>query len=202
MLIPKRVFPIVALAAKESSGCAIDGVRVERTDDGECRALTTDGRRVAIAKWSDVAESASFDPGDGVVIAAKQWEEADRVVASANSCHLDEVEVAKSKIIRMAMTCDKQVHSISRPVDDTGFPSIDNVVPDYTVGKNAVEIGVDARLLAECCKVIAEVATGAGHKGVRLVVPMDATKPLVLESRNSHGKVSCKIVLMPYDIGI
>ena len=230
MLIPKEVFNVSKCAARESSRYALNGVRVERGEGGVCRAITTDGRRLMVAEWSDEhlqleyppvtgAEPGNFGPGDGVIISAKQWDEAGKAIPKngiarakpiLNNCHLDEGAVLAHKVtdadgdrpcpIRLTSTDLDHERAIKGHAVEGHFPKWQDFMPNYRVGENAVEIGVNPAYLAEVCKVVEATATDEDSRGVRLVIPTDPKRPMLVQGRAVGTGVEGKAVIMPVNL--
>ncbi len=214
MLIPKRVFKVSKLASRDATRYAINGVLVRRTENGRCAAVTTDGRRLIKATWGDACLRAEF-PSVGLgsvepvedfeaIVSTKQWDEAEKTIPRNGNkpilfhCLLDET-TANGKIQMGTTDLDTRRRLGGDSIEGT-FPKYEDVIPKYTVGDDAVEIGVNPSFMAEICKVVEAVATDVESKGVRLVVPTDPGKPIVVDGRTVEG-VEATAVLMPVSLG-
>lgn len=213
MLIPKQVFKVSKLAARETSRCAIHGVHVKRLPDGKCVAVALDGRRLIKATWDDECLRPEFpcvglgsvDPvaDFSAIVSTKQWNEAEKAIPRRGkpillNCLLD--ETTANGRIQMGSTDLENPRTLGGDSLEGNFPKYQDVIPDYIVGDNAVEIGVNPLFLAEICKVVGEVATSEDSKGIRLVVPTNPNNPLVVEGRNGEG-IEATAVLMPVSLG-
>lgn len=228
MLIPRQIFNVAKLASRESTRYAINGVRVER-ENGHCKAITTDGRRLIVAQWSDEAdrpeypasEVGSVEPTKGfaVTVPTDLWVEAGKLIPKRtckpvlDNCLLDETLTEMRKTdkgmeqgteIHFAATNLERTFTTRGPSCDGAFPKYQDVMPDYTIRlpdgdggcREAIEIGVNPVLLAEILQTVARIATNEECKGVRLIVPMNPNRPIVVEAETCEG-VSAKAVLMP-----
>jgi hypothetical protein len=134
----------------------------------------TDGRRLIKATWADEDLRPEYPPGVGngepvegfeTIIPTKQWDEAGKLIPKNGPkpilwhALLDET-VDKAKIAMGATDCDHVRKIEGQPVDGK-FPKYDDVIPDYTVGEDAVEIGVNPKLFAEVLKVVEAIGTEA-----------------------------------------
>ncbi len=217
MLIPRQVFAVSKLAARESTRYAINGVNVERVD-GQCVATTTDGRRLISVTWSDEDVRADFPPDCGdvtpvddfqTIVSRSQWDEAAKLIPKPAArlkpvlanCLLDE----NSANGTVTMSATDLGHATGRRrVSDLSaeehFPKYQDVIPAYDIGHNAVAIGVNPRLLAETLCAVEATATDEEHKGVRLIVPTDPRCPMVIDSE-ANG-VEATAVLMPVRLNV
>ena len=213
MLIPRAIFKISDCAAKESTRYAINGVNVEREADGKCRATTTDGRRLLTVSWDDSETREKF-PECGAattpldrftaIVSTDQWKQARKALPRAkvslkpvlNHCLLDET-TANGTTDMICTDSETPTKCTERTIEGR-FPAWREVVPEYTIGEDAVEIGVDPRLLAELLRAIEAAATDEDSKGVRMVIPMDPKRPIVINAE-SGGREAVG-VLMPCNL--
>lgn len=203
MIIPPEIFSIGTCAARESTRYAINDVLVERMDDGSCRAVATDGRRLMVASWTDGDDWKAFPAIDGmdlqpekgfrVLVPMYLWSEAAKL---KTKIVLDEHVVNGQ--IKMASVYAKRTTTITVPVVDGNFPKYEDIIPNYTIGENAVEIGMTPNMLAECASTLGELATDEVFRGIRLVVPKDKNRPLLITAQKS-GRTGI-VVLMPYNL--
>lgn len=202
MLIPKRVFKISALAARDTSRHPINGVFVAREAGGKCLAVATDGRRLIRVRWNDKHLRPKF-PAVGLgsvesvkdfsaIVATKQWDDAGKAIPKrANKpilehCLLDETGI-NGKVT---------MGSLNGDTVEGKFPGYKNVIPNYTIGKDAVEIDVNPKLMAEILKVVETVATDDKSRSIRLVVPTDPSRPIVIKGHTADG-IEATAILMP-----
>ena len=217
MLVPKGFFPISAVAAKESTRYAIDGVRVRRTEEGRCQLAATDGRRIIMATWDDEADRAKYPPVAGstkavagfqTTIPTKEWNEAGKLIPRTSKpilhqCLVDESS-EKGKINMSTYDCRTE-RRITAPYVNKPFPQIEQMVPKYKVGEDAVCISVDSKLLAETLLTISAMMRGGTANGmvsVTLIVPTtqppkSEVKGLPLLIRSQRGCPDVLGVVMP-----
>lgn len=207
MLIPRQVFAVSKLVSREPTRYAIDGVEVRRVD-GQCVATALDGRRLISVKWSDEDIRSEFPPDVGdvaplddfqAIVSRSQWDEAGKLIPKRTrrpvlgNCLLD--ENSANGTVTMTATDLDQSRSVSGKSREGNFPKCQDVIPDYDVGRNAVAIGVNPRFLAEVARVVEDTAVGDATDGVRLIIPTDPRRPMVIDSE-ANG-VQATAVLMP-----
>ncbi len=205
MLIPRQVFNVSKLAARESTRYAINGVNVERVD-GQCVATTTDGRRLISVKWSDEDIRAEFPPDVGdvaplddfqTIVSRSQWDEAGKLIPKRTlkpvlgNCLLDE-NSANGEVTLAATDLDR-TRSVKGASVEGNFPKYRDIIPDYDIGRNAVAIGVNPRFLAEVARAVEDTATD--DSPVRLTIPVDPGRPMVIDAQVNG--VEATAVLMP-----
>ncbi len=219
MLIPKQVFKVSKLAAREPTRWyAIHGIRVKRRADGKCIAVATDGRRLIEVTWDDehlrpefAAEQrrakrpctslGSVEPVKGfeTIVSQSQWDEARKAIPNVRDkpilkhCLLDETSVEGK--VQMEITTLGGKRPIEGDSIEGDFP-YEDLIPKYTVGKDAVEISVNPKLLAEVLNAIKAVTKNEESEVVRLIVPANPTRPMVIEGRTPEG-IKARAVLMP-----
>jgi len=214
MLIPKRVFAVSKIAASSCEGTryTIHGVLAERLTDGKCAVAATDGRKLIQVTWNDEHLQPEF-PAIGVgsveavkgfsqIISTSQWNEAEKTIPESRykrileHCLVDETS-PNDRVYMSTTNLESQKHTNGSSIEGR-FPNYKEVIPEYTVGENAVELGMDPVLLANLLRVLARVATDENSKGVRLVIPTDPRKPMLAEAELDG--VQAKAVIMPLNL--
>lgn len=215
MLIPREVFAVSKCAAKETTRYAINGVMTEREADGMCRATAMDGRRVLTVTWDDKptrdgfppVDGASADPIDGfsAIVSMQQWNEAGKLIPKNGTARSKPVlahylldEASANGTIAMKTTDLEHDRGITAESLKGSFLNWRDVMPDYTVGVNAVEIGFNPQLLAELLRAIEDTATDCESRGVRFVVPIIPTRPLVIDAHTDGREATA--ALMPVNM--
>jgi len=209
MLIPKQVFPIITVASRESTRYSIAGVQIRRKPGGQCEATATDGRRILTVQWDDTKAQTCYPKKSGntppakthdVTIPGETWRKAGRKVpdyadGTLNYCVLD--ETTPDDTIHMLATDHHATHEIEGKPEEKHFPTWEDAIPAYTIGKDAVEIGVNPALLGELLTTIARITTSEELKGIRLIVPNNPNKPILITARNDHSGIEATGVMMP-----
>ncbi len=210
MLIPKEVFAVSKCAARESTRYAINGVSVERDTDGTCRATVTDGHVILSVSWDDAKTRAKFPdvgasikPVDGFssIVDRKHWDKAAKDITNRISepilrhSLLDETTTNGRADFRTIQRGKQPLHStepkqVEAETIEGRFPKWRDIIPDYTIGVDAVEIGVDPKLLATLLRAFSESTTteDSRSEGVRLVVPISPNRPMVVDSFSDDRK--------------
>lgn len=195
--LPVSVLGILRLAATESTRYALNGVLIERKGS-DVTAVVTDGRRLLRAVWHEEMPGPDFD----VVVAGEQWAKITSLASIASSpiCRLAKEPGTDGLVIITVEDsdgCSSTVCSI--PAWGT-FPKYEGVIPEYTVGKDADEIGVGAMLLSETLEC-AEAVVGMFRedlRATRLVVPRNPKVPMRLEIHGNQVRVTA--VVMPCNL--
>ena len=214
MLVPKRLFAIAGVVAKESTRYAISGVLAERREDGACRLAATDGKRAITVDWSDEAERKDYPaiagdvapkPGFSAILPAKPWVEAGKQIPNSGTrpvlqhCLID--ETAAGDTVTLASTDLETVRRLSVVPSEGRFPAVDDVFPQYTIGEDADRVHVDPVSLADTFRAFARVidhdgnGRDPGRKGIALIIPRNPRKPIILESKYEGATV--RAVQMP-----
>lgn len=207
MRIPKVVLKSVAkVAAAESTRYAINGVRFKRTEN-QASAEALDGRMLIRARWTDDTkrdDSIQKKPFD--VLLRSSALSKTKLPARIKQVELKESHInGTAKILALSSVNPLRFDDNAKVQDiDTiegHFPDVNQVIPDYDVkGKSDCHVfAVDPKLLATLLDTIAKVATDEGSKGVRIVCPLDPTKPIRIDA--STDDVVATGVLMPLNMG-
>jgi hypothetical protein len=205
MLIPAQVCKNVGMAAgKEAKRYSTDAVLLQRKDE-HCIAAATDGHILLRLKWSDAdrdkypaVDGLSAEPkaGFSTLIHATELAEVSKMPPrrSAQRVLLDE-QATDGTAVFGASTQTRRIQAV-----EGQFPSYEDCIPRYEVGRDAIEIGVSPELLTRLLTAMAGAATSCDNKGVRLVVPIRPTSPIVLESCDKTEGVEATAVLMPISL--
>lgn len=213
MLIPREVFDVLKVAARESSRYAINGVLVERESDEQCNAVCTDGRRLLCLSWDDTEARHDYPCGDANsapvegfewVINGGDWSEAKNLAPKNGGVKpvlqnvlLDEHHKPNTELVFVGTDLSKR-RTLEVTPADCHFPKYRDVIPEYD-DDDCVRIGVNPKLFAELLKVMADVATDEESKGVTLIVPKDPARPIRIEAEAASG-VKATGVLMPVNL--
>ena len=217
MIIPSQVFKVSSLAAKENKSRysydlgLIGGVNVERKD-GRCVATTTDGRCLITASWDDTEPAKAYPDATPAVadfhaiIGTKAWETAGKSIPKLASfpdkhkyCDLDEAG-ANGTVKMTTLTSIQGVkgrikQEFEEPTLEGRFPRYEDVIPNATIGRDHVAIGVNPKLLAETLKAVEAVACDEESRGVRLIIPINPNRAMMIDA--SANDVDATAVLMP-----
>ena len=214
MLVPREVFKVSKAAAPDSTRYAVHGVLVQRDKDGTCRAVTTDGRRLALATWSDDQVREDWPPldvgstrpvaGFETILPVRDWDQAGKNIpkrtnkAALKNCLVDETS-ANGKVDLVTTDCETH-QALQATSIDGHFPKYQDVMPDYIVGEDAVEIGCDPKFLADAARMVGDMTNDAECRLVRLVVPTNPDRPFKVTARNATTGVECTNVIMPMNL--
>ena len=201
MLIPKHIFKIVAATSKDNTRYAINGVLGERHEQGRCAAVATDGRRLLKATWDDAearkrhpapkGHATNPKPGFSAIIPPDDWHQVDKNTPKNAPYHslrdslLDELSATPTHADFVADTTTGPIE-IRTGLIDGKFPDYEQVIPQYNEGEDAIAYTVDPHMLANTLKTLADVADLERGQAVRLIVPTDVTKPLVISTSAPH----------------
>lgn len=224
MLIPKAVFAISKLVARDPSRYAINGISLKRTDDGQCVATVTDGRRFLTTQWDDAeyredfpSSQSSTNPVSGfhTLVKKSQWDRVGKTIPKSrvssarpelNYCLLDEQR--HTDINHMSSSDGKATSIIDDDILEGNFPDLQNSISQYVVGCDAVEIDVNPQLFIETLQSL-EAATGEDilreNRNVRLTIPINPTMGIRIDggqnisgaSKNSTQIVTAIACIMP-----
>ncbi len=218
MLIPKRVFEVSKIAARESTRYAINGVLVER-DDEKLSAVCTNGRTLLKVDWSDEhsrteypGKNKELNPQNGfkAVINAEDWTEAAKLAPKRSIKPILENVVLNESgkgSITLSATDLQRRRSIEVTPSEGHFPKYLDVIPVYRVyghdtqnlaESDAIQIGIDPKLLSELLTTMTKIATCEEARELRLVVPKDPHKPILLTCQSEGVKATG--VLMPVNL--
>ena len=214
MLIPKTVFKIDQVVAKEATRYALNGIRVEREPDGGALAIATDGRQLVVARWkdADLGEypdvGADLEPveGFGATVPAAAWKKAGGAVP-ANSTRpvLNNAFVAEKiddrGAVQLGCTDLEMVQKFEARILEGDYPKWRLTVPDDK--RDETTVVVSARLLANLLKTVADIAgRGAEDCLVRLHVPEDEHSAVRIERvYGGTGDVNVEGIVMPAPLG-
>lgn len=216
MLIPREVFAVSKCAARESTRYAINGVCVERESDGKCRASTTDGRMLVSVSWDDAETRDKFPdvgssatPVDGFtsIVDREHWNRAARDITTRISepirrhSLLDETTANGRADFRTPSDRKSEPNQAEAETIEGHFPKWRDVVPDYDIGVNAIEIGFNPDLLSTLLRAISDAATDAESKGVRLIIPKNPKQPMLIKAHNSEGREAVGVI-MPVNLDV
>ncbi len=216
MLVPGILSKLGNLVARESTRYAINGILLKRDADGKCVAAVTNGRFLCVSKWDDEPIRGEFPVIHGcdsspktdfeVVVDLRQWKSAHkllpkRTINQTYNRFLVDEHSANGKLTISATDGT----ATSNCVDDSlelDFPHYEDIVPKYEVGVEAVEIGVDPKRLAELLLTMSEVGADVESKGVRLVIPVDPSRPMAIHGRSISEQIESTGVLMPVNLNV
>lgn len=214
MLIPERVFPIVACAG-ESTRYALGAVHLERDAQGSPVAVATDGRRLLVVSWQEpsgedypdaVGNVAQVD-GFSALVPADAWKEAGKALPKKTYRPILSYVLLDESQVNPLLLGTTDLHSVRRfspPAVEGRFPKWQEVIaplillPKLTTGKGkpgyAVKVVVDAKMLAELLNVLAKMLDD-DSRGVTLYLPVNGDAPLQIQATGST--VQALGVLMP-----
>jgi len=224
MIVGKHVFSVADIAARENTRYAINGVRFRRAGD-VCQADATDGRVLMRVEWSDEYDRQETPAPQGLELS----DVAGSVDGFETIIGVDQCKRVAKAIPKRAAMKDQFKRAIlpesavngrapfhiadgSGIVDDQtldgAFPNIDGVIPAFDTSPGltesadgaAVTIGVNPSLLARLCKALESAACDVDTPGIRLTVPVDPGRPMLL-SAGRIGGTTATGVIMPVRIG-
>ncbi len=146
MLIPKPVFPISKIAARENARYAINGVCVQRDSNGVAVATVTDGLRLLSVSWSDESAVKDYPADDrnaapvkgfSTIVPTHTWDRASKAVPEnplkpvLAHCLIEETTTAENRKIRLSTTDLGSVQQFDTEQVDGKFPVWGDVVPTY-----------------------------------------------------------------------
>lgn len=215
MLVPKQALSVVSCATRESTRYAIGGVLIERDKDGVARTVATDGRRLAVVTWPEcdpkdypflvTVDTGIRCPGFCGVLATKDVKNLLKSLPK-NSCKpaLENIaiqeQVAKpggAETFECAATdLEAEQHWTLQTIEGS-FPNWQSIVPEEH--PRAVRIRVNAKFLADACKLAFQFPGEYGTPIVELTVEPESSgpsmRPLCITAEGEAGKLT--YVIMP-----
>lgn len=206
MLIPKQVFPIVAIAAREATPFfSINSVRIAREGE-ECTAVVTDGSRMLEVRWPDDDETRKDYPsrqddtllttvgGFERLVSRALWTEASKLADGKALQPIVRNTVCREQYpdegphVEFSATDLDVVHTCSGGPCDGKFPNYKAHIPHY-VDDECTRIGFDAKILSELLRTMLKCGLGGDNQSgdncvLEFVVPHDPTRPMVLRSKS------------------
>ena len=205
MRVPVQMLAVARCAAKEEVRYAIDGVAIQRDDDGTSHAVATDGRALIAATWTDkdAPHGAAFstlivaDTAKGQsrkYTSARRFNRSTRRYESGEDArNFADVSETGGKLTRKTKR-GKVTHEDDSGLAERLFPKWKQVLPNYQDG-DCVAVALDPLLLARVLTTAAQVL-GMKTGPVTLRVPKDRNKPVVIQGENASGH-SVRAALMP-----
>lgn len=215
MLIPEKVFPIVATAASEVGRYAMNAVHLERDKAGSPLAVATDGRRLLVVSWHE-PDGSEYPGGVGRVdqqegftalVPTDAWKELGKAISrKAYKPILGFGLVDESQVSPLLLGAT-DLQSVRRftplPVEGR-FPQWREVISPLTLlpkmkprkgkARHAVKVHVDAKMLAELLTALAKMIDD-DSRGVVMYVPVNGDAPIQIQAQSEH--VQALGVLMP-----
>lgn len=214
MLIPKRIFAISKVAAKEQGRYATNGVCLQRTPDGRPLAIATDGRRLVAATWPEgkpdelpegVLQGQDTFGMDEAIIPTRPWDEAGKAIPKYTvRPGLDVAAVGiDGRTARIGSTDLEVTKRNDTLLTEGKFPTWRKIVPNDLDGMRC--IAFNPQYLAECAQVLQAMVGSLETPLVTLAIPKDPRKPAVLVAESPEGGTAMA-VLMPinekYDLSV
>lgn len=193
LAIPRNVLALAGVAHPEKTRYAMNGIMLERVGR-ECRAVATDGKRLAIVEWTDTTEG-----GGGDVARVLPCDLATKAAKAAKAAKVGEVEASLNGRAELKIRDD----SVSGDVVEGHFPPYRDVLKGE---REEIVVGINASLLEGLAKALHEAKdTGAkrGNYVVRLRISKGnpAEAPIIVETCSGNGSFTGIGLLMPVDIG-
>ncbi|HKI68303.1 MAG TPA: hypothetical protein VKA67_01850, partial [Verrucomicrobiae bacterium] len=139
--------------------------------------------------------------GFSAVIVRKSWDAIRRLIRNCERDLIFECADLKERtncaavLVRVPRGDD--IHVTHAAVDSASFPNFRKVIPKYKAGDSeAITYCVNPKLLEELLAAVREAGTDEENKAVKLVIPRDSSKPMIVWGHNGAG-VSVTGVLMP-----
>lgn len=199
MLVPKNIFAVGKVAAKEQGRFAINGVCLDRTPDGRPLAIATDGRRLIAATWAegkDLPEGLTLkdDVKGETIVPLDAWKEIEKNVpkwvprpslkVAAVGLSGEQIEAVSTDMASVKRSSSKVAAGI--------FPKWKQVLPRYDT---PTCISFNPKYLAEVAEAVAEAAgVDEDYPTVTLAI-QDYNKPGLIVAHGPNG--TAVGVLMP-----
>lgn len=201
MLVPKNIFAVGKVAAKEQERYAINGVCLDRTPDGRPLAIATDGRRLIAATWAegkpeDLPEGLTLkdDVKGETIVPLDAWKEIEKNVpkrAPRPSLKVAAVGL-NGNSIEAVSTDMASVKRSSAKVAAGIFPKWKQVLPRYD---NPTCISFNPKYLAEVAEAVAEAAGVAEDCPTVTLAIQEYNRPGLIVAHGPNG--TAVGVLMP-----
>ena len=215
MLIPASIFPISRIAATDATRYTLNTVHLERSKEGQARAVTTDGKRLLIATWAeepgdDFPKVEGVDParvnGFAANIPSDSWELAAKGIPKGRtfrpilrSVLLD--ELGANGTLSLATTDLENPRHVRVKSAEGHFPPFDGVIPRAD-GDDAIRVRLSASLLAELLTTMSKMADRGAVKGQNPdgidITFYGPEKPIRLDVDGANG-VQVTGALMPIE---
>ncbi len=224
MIVKKNVLAVADIAARESTRYAISGARFRRVG-GRCQADATDGRMLLRVEWSDEYDRQETPTPDSL----DATDVTDAVDGFETILTVDHIKRIGKAIPKRASMKEQFKRAIlpegsangrapfhiadgSTIVDsetiDGSFPNTDDIIPALDTGAGlthsaagaSVSIGVNPEYLERMCKAMRTAATDEESKGIRLTIPVDPRRPMLLTSRSASAGTEATGVIMPVNL--
>lgn len=201
MLVPKNVFAVGKVAAKEQGRYAINGVCLGRTPDGRPLAVATDGKRLVAATWAEgKAEELPADLTAGqdikaeTIVGLETWNEIGKnVPKKAPRPNLKQAVVGiEGRQVQAVSTDMTNTRRSAGLVVEGAFPKWRQVVPRQD---KPMCISFNPKYLAEVAEVVAEAAGVNEDNPVVTLAIEDFSRPALLVAKGPNG--TAVGVLMP-----
>lgn len=214
MLVPKSVFSLSGCTDPSASRYALGAVQFSRNDEGQPRAVATDGRKLVVLGWQEpmpsdypalpgVDAKARLAGHDAYLIQGKDCKEAGRCKLGLRSPKpilaytvIDESATA-GQLVTIAAT-DLSQQAVSHvPQIEGRFPHWEDCCPPHT-GKSTHSVTVNADHLIAVLQTIAKhVQDHAGNTDV--VLSLDARNPsvsgIVLTAKSDAGNTAYGVIM-------
>lgn len=227
MFVPKSALAIVSHCDAESSRYALGAVQFERDENGKALAVATDGRRLAVLSWDDadilpvegnsrrdamLATGLAVEPVSNfkILINMADLKRAGKLLTAKPSIQtawpvlgsilIDEVS-ANGKV-SMGATDGANPSTMTVASTDGRFPKWRDVMPSSA---ETVSIKLDARYLAEACKLLGDFAGDDESRAVTITLHKDesiggtgdySVRPAVITATGPNGRTG-KVIIMP-----
>lgn len=223
MLIPRNISSIEKITSKENSRFGIEGVLVERGEDGTARAVATDNRRLLVVEWRE-DDPKDFPPVEGFDIKRKRGFSAILPKGTLGSAVkgmkrrrspkpiLDNIAInehgTKGELV-VSTTDGIKAQRNAVQLGEAAFPRWQDVIPAYKLlpkkqrsASKSIRIGFDAKLLAELLTAVVQINKDAECGDyVVLEVPLSPNKPMVIHADQPEvGKVMAVIMPVASDL--
>jgi len=217
MLIPKSVFNVSSVCGTEKTKYTFDAVKLERDENGNAVAITSDGSRILVAKWDDLKEKEDyFTASEGLakveenknfntLIPIKPWDEICKAIpkkpkqTTANQPSTDILERALVSETEVGKTIpletrdyDGTVRRVAPKPAEGNFPNWKESVPAYELLEPDMNgnTAVRIRLSSEAlAELIKTIWTTAGktNDAIDLIVPTNPLRPVEIRSNHDEG---------------
>lgn len=223
MIVTKNVLAVADVVASENTRYAINGARFRRVGD-VCQADATDGRMLLRVQWCDDSDRKETPTPESLEFSdVTTGVDGFETIVSADHIKRIGKAIPKRKThpqLQRAILPEKDVNGrapfhiadgsaiVDGPTIEGSFPNVDDVIPALDTGAGLTEslagasvtIGVNPGLLARMCKALQTAATDEESKGVRLTIPVDPNRPMMLTARRTDGTTATGVI-MPVQTG-
>ena len=210
MLVPKGVLALRRMT-DDGTRYALSALRLERTPDGKCKAVVTDGKCLIQAKWDDTSDRDEFPEIGMKLHPVAGWvglipnSAVDQVVKNMARKPIKPIldnivveEGAAGSPVRLGTTSLETKTVIETGQVQGHFPPYEEIVDKAAAKEPTFRYALDVERLRDIAKVLQEAHGGSGKRDMLLLEfsgAEDAVKVAV--AHGARGGVECFSMLMP-----